>query len=146
MLPGLHDGRILRSPWPFGEVLQGLLCRLFARGCIDRPQRGGDALAVLVAGVLQTVADQMHDAGLHRRAGVGRANRLGQSFQSVDHGDQGVLAAAGLEVIEHLEPELRALGLLNPQAKHIALAVGLDTQRQIDGLVAHHAVATDLYA
>lgn len=30
------------------------------------------------------------------------------------------------------------LGLLDPEAPHVALAVGLNTQGQIDGLVADH--------
>uniref|UniRef100_A0A915JK06 Uncharacterized protein n=1 Tax=Romanomermis culicivorax TaxID=13658 RepID=A0A915JK06_ROMCU len=86
----------------------------------------------------------MHDAGLNGCPRIGCTDGLGQPLQAIDHGDQDVLAAARLEFVEHLEPELGALGLLDPEAQHVALAVGLDAQGQIDGLVADHAVVADL--
>ena len=36
-----------------------------------------------------------------------------------------------MEFVEHLEPELGTLGPLDPETRHVALAVGLDTRRQI---------------
>jgi hypothetical protein len=87
----------------------------------------------------------VHDAGLHSGLRVDRTDRVGQPLQAVDHGDQDVLTAARPEFIEHLEPELRPFGLLDPQAQHVALAIGLNAQGQIDCLVADHAVVADLH-
>lgn len=86
----------------------------------------------------------MHDAGLHGRAREGRADGLGQALQAVDHGNQDVPAPSGLEFIEDLEPELGPLGLLDPQAQHVALAVSLHAQRQVHRLVADAVVVADL--
>jgi hypothetical protein len=71
------------------------------------------------------VANPMHDAGLHGCLGIGRADGLGQALQAVDHRDQDVLAAAGFEFVKDLEPEFGPLGLLDPQAQHVTLAVSL---------------------
>lgn len=94
--PGLHDARVLRAPRAVGELLQGKLRGLFAGSRVDRTQRRGERLAILVTRILQAVAHQMHDAGLHRRARVRRADRLGQPLEAIHHGDQDVLAATGL--------------------------------------------------
>lgn len=145
-LPALHNHRVPCAPGAVSERLHGQLRRLFAGRSIDRTQRCRDRLAVLVAGVFQTVTDQVHDARLHGGARVSRANRFGQPLQPVNDRDQDVLATAGLEFVEHLEPELRALGLLDPQPEHVALAVRLDAQGQVHSLVAHHAITADLYA
>lgn len=47
-----------------------------------------------------------------------------------------------LRFVEGIEPELGVLGLLDPAAQHVALAVGLDAHGQIDG--PDHAVVADL--
>lgn len=133
-LPGSDDRRLLGSPEPMGERLQRLL------GCLCAGGRHG--LAVPPAGVIQAVADQMHDAGLYRRA-QGRADGLGRILQAVDHGDQDVLAPLGPEFVEDLEPELGPLGLLDPQTLHVALAVGLHAQCQVDRLVGDPAVVAN---
>ena len=52
---------------------------------------------------------------------------------------------ARLQVVEDLHPELRALGVLDPQAQDVLAAVGQDAQRQVDRLVAHHGVLADLH-
>lgn len=135
-LPGRDDRSVLGPPGPIGERLKRRLGRLCAGGSADRAQRGGRGLAILPPRVIQPVADQIHDADLHRRAREGRADGVGQALQVVDHGNQDVLAPSGLAFIEDLEPELRPLGLLDPQAQHVALAVGLHAQRQIHRLVA----------
>ncbi len=41
---------------------------------------GGDQLTVLPAGVIQAVAHQMHDAGLHRRFREDHVDGLGQAL------------------------------------------------------------------
>ncbi|CAB5328303.1 hypothetical protein IST4119_00738 [Burkholderia multivorans] len=86
----------------------------------------------------------MHDAGLDRRFREHRVDRFGEALQAVDHGDQDVLHAAQLQVVHHPQPELGALGLLDPKAEHVACAVAAHAQRQVDRLVAHHAFVADL--
>lgn len=44
------------------------------------------------------------------------------------------------QVVEYGQPEFRALGLLPPDAEHLALPVAGDPERQIAGAVAHRAV------
>lgn len=139
-LPGRDDHWLLCPPRSVSERLQSLLGSLLAGGGIDWPQRGADGLTILPARVIQAVADQMHDAGLHRRARKGGADGLGQALQTIDHGDQDVLAPSGLEFIEDLEPELGSFGLLDPQAQHVALAIGLHAQGQVNRLVADPAI------
>ena len=52
--------------------------------------------------------------------------------------------AAGLQVGQHLHPELRAFGLLKPHAQHVAVAVEGDAQRQIQRAALHAAALADL--
>ena len=54
------------------------------------------------------------------------------------------LDAAGLQVGEHLHPELGALVVLEPHAEHFAVAVHRDRQREVAGLALHRAAVTDL--
>jgi len=66
------------------------------------------------------------------------------ALQAVGDGDQDVVDAARLQVVEDLQPELRALGVLDPDAEDLARAVGQHTEREIDGLVAHDGILADL--
>ena len=50
-------------------------------------------------------------------------DRLREALQPVDAADQDVAGAARLQVGEDLHPELGALGLLEPHAEHVAIAV-----------------------
>ena len=102
-------------------------------GGVDRLQIPGDLLALAPRDVLQRRADQMHDTRLDRRAREDRLDRLREPLQTVDAADQDVLDAAGLQVVEDLHPELRALGFLKPHAQHIAVAVQGDAEREIQG-------------
>ena len=43
-----------------------------------------------------------------------------------------------------LHPELRALGVLEPHAEHVAVAVHRDRQREVAGLALRRAAITDL--
>ncbi len=85
----------------------------------------------------------MDDAGLHHGLRKHRRNRFGKAFEPIDHGDQDVVDAAGFELVDHLEPELGALGLLDPKPEHVLLAVWIERQRHIDGLVLDQAFVTD---
>ncbi|CAB3630108.1 Transposase [Achromobacter xylosoxidans] len=74
-LPGRDDRWVLDPPGPIGECLQPLL--------------GRHGLAILPTRVIQAVADQMHNAGLHRRAReqvlnlAGRHRSLDQMVQQL---------------------------------------------------------------
>lgn len=67
----------------------------------------------------------MHDARLHRGVGEDALERLREALEAVDARDEDVLDAAVLELGNDLEPELRALGLLEPDAQDL-LAAGVD--------------------
>lgn len=68
----------------------------------------------------------------------------GKALQPVDHGDEDVLDAAVAEIVHHLEPELRALGLLDPQAENLLLALRGERQNDVHCLVPHQPVIPDL--
>src|SRR3954471_14698257 len=80
-------------------------------GGVDRLQIAGDLLALTARHVLQGSANQVNNACLHRGLREDRLDRLREAAEAVDAADQYVAHAAGLEVVEYLHPELRALGL-----------------------------------
>ena len=86
----------------------------------------------------------MNDAGLDNCLGKHRGNRLGKAFEPVDHGDQNVTDAAGLDPVHDFQPELGALGLLDSQPENFFLALTGERQGDIDRLVADQALVTDL--
>ena len=71
--------------------------------------------------------------------GKTRLDRLGEALQAVDHGDQDVAAAAGLELVQHLEPELGAFGLLDPQPQHVLVPSAWMPSARYTALLRHHA-------
>jgi hypothetical protein len=54
------------------------------------------------------------------------------------------LDAALTQLGENRQPELGALGALKPQAQHVALAVGVDADRQVAGVVRDRLAVADL--
>src|SRR3954468_23435430 len=88
----------------------------------------------------------MHDAGLDLGLGENCADRLGEALQPVDNGNQDVSHAAVLQLVHDPQPELGALGLLDPQTEHLLGTVGPDPERDIDGLVADRALVAHLDA
>ena len=70
----------------------------------------------------------MHDAGLQRGRRIDHRQCLGHALQAIGHRDQDVGHAAGLEVVEHLHPELGAFAPFDPQPEDVARAVGQHTQ------------------
>ena len=130
-------------------MLKGIqfgLGRLCTGGGVDRLDRRRQRLAILPAGVIQAVANQMHDTGLQRRGGVDHAERLPHAFQAVGNRDQYVVAAAGLQVVEHLHPELRPFGVLDPNSQNVPAAVVQHPQGQIHGFATNHGDFADLHA
>src|SRR5690606_14448427 len=69
-----------------------------------------------------------------------------QTFEAIDDRDQYVADAAAAQLVKHLQPELGALGLLDPDAQHVTGAIGQHAERQIDRFVAHDRVVADLHA
>ena len=51
---------------------------------------------------------------------------------------------AGLQIVEHLHPELRALGLLKPHAQHVAVPVERDPEREVQRAALDGAALADL--
>ena len=87
----------------------------------------------------------MHQAGLDGRVREGRLDRLREAGEPVDADEQDVGDAAGLQIGEDVQPELRALGLLEPQAEHVTLAVEVDAQRHVARLVSDRMPVADLH-
>ncbi len=69
-------------------------------------------------------SDRVHDAGLDLGLREHGADRLGEALQPVDDGDQDVGDAAVAQLVHDAQPELGALGLLEPEAEHLLGAVG----------------------
>ena len=50
-----------------------------------------------------------------------------------------------LQLVHHLEPELGALALLDPKAEDVLVALGIERQRDVDGLVVDQTLVADLH-
>src|SRR5580704_5431617 len=141
----LADRRVALAPFGL-ELLEPDHRHLGVLGAVDRLDGGQDRLAVLPRHKRQAVADQVHDAGLHDRLRINRGDRLGKALESIHHGDQDVVDTARLELVDHLEPEFGAFALFDPQPEHILLAIGIERERHIDGLVLDQALVANLDA
>src|SRR6516162_703945 len=86
----------------------------------------------------------MHDAGLHYGLREHRRDRFREAFEPIDHRNENVVDAARLELVDDLEPELGAFGLLDPQPQNFLLAVGIECERHVDGLVLDQALIANL--
>ena len=62
--PACYDGGEFLTPGSFLEFTQLGFSRFRARRSINRLERGRELLALFPAGLVEAVADQMHDAGL----------------------------------------------------------------------------------
>lgn len=142
--PERGNRRVFRTPRARIERVQRHGDRFGARCPIDLLERRRDRFPVFPAGEVQRVPDQMHDTGLDRRFREYRVDRFREALQAVDHGNQDVLHAAQLQVVDHPQPELGPLGLLESKAQHVTCAVATHAQRQVDRLVAHDAFVADL--
>ena len=86
----------------------------------------------------------MNNAGLHLRLREHRRDRLREALQPVGHGDQHVLDAAVLQFGHHPQPELGALGLLDPQPEDLLGAVRPHAERDMHRLVPDRAFIAHL--
>src|SRR5208337_895357 len=114
-------------------------------GAVDRLQRRHDRLAILPADEGQAIPDQMHNAGLNQGLRKYRRDRLWKAFEAVDDGDQKIVDASALELVDDFQPELGALGLLDPETEHLFLAIGVESERDIDRLVLDEPLVADLH-
>ena len=92
------------------------------------------------------MADEMDDAGLHLGLRKDGGDRLRKALQAVDDGDQHVLDAAALQLVHHPQPELGALGLLDPKPQDFLRSVRPDAKGDIDRLVADGSLVAHLDA
>ena len=86
----------------------------------------------------------MDDARLNDRLREHRGDRLGEALEAIDDGKQDIFRAPVAKLIHHPQPEFGTLILLKPQAEHLFAAIGADTQRNVDRLIADHALVADL--
>ena len=73
----------------------------------------------------------MHQAGLDGGVRERGFDGLGEAGEPVGADEQDVSHAAGLQVGADVQPGVRALGLLKPQAEHVALALESDADRDV---------------
>ena len=143
--PQRRDGRVPFAPGSALEFLECFQDRLRVGRGVDRPQRLGEGLAVLPACVFEAVTDQMDDARLQGRGRKCRAQGLWNTLETIGDGDQDVPDSAGLEVVEHLQPEFSSLGVLDPDPQDVARAIGQHAEGEVNRLVAHHRLLADLH-
>ena len=86
----------------------------------------------------------MNNASLHLSPRKGGGDRLREALQTIHDGDQHVFDATAPQVVHDAQPELGALGLLDPQPQNFLGAVGPDTKNDIDRLVAHGSFVAHL--
>jgi hypothetical protein len=119
LAPRLGDHRVLLAPLLVERVESGL-CLLGVDGTVDRPEPGSYALAVLVGNEPHRAADLVNDACLYPRWGEHRGDRLGEPGEPVDATDEDVLHTTVVQVVQHREPELRALSVLPADPEDLA--------------------------
>src|SRR5207237_6225630 len=102
-------------------------------GPVDVLESRRHGLAVLPGDEVQAVAQQVNDAGLHRRLRKDSGDRLRETLQPVDNGDQHVHDTAILQLIHDAQPEFGAFVLLEPEAQNFLGPVGALSTREIVG-------------
>src|SRR5206468_11715796 len=142
--PALADGRVFLAPEALLEGGERGLAGIGVDGSVNALQRRGHRLAVFPGHKVEAVAQQVDDAGLHRRLREDGGDRFGETFQAVDHGDQQVFDAAVFQLVHDPQPEFGTLVLLQPKPQDFLGAVGAHAERDVDGLVAHQALVADL--
>ena len=88
----------------------------------------------------------MGDTGLDQGFVPDGGDRRREAGQPVAAHDQRVAQAAVLQLGEDVQPELRAFGVLQPDAQHVLDTVHIDADDQVGCLVGDHAAVADLHA
>src|SRR5665213_1466434 len=127
--PALRDRRILLAPRTLCEGVERGLAGLGISRAIDGPQRLRHALAILPGDKVHGMADQVDDARLDDRLRENGVDGFGEALQAIDDGNENVLGAAVLQLVHDAQPELGALGLLDPDAEDLLRALRQDAER-----------------
>jgi len=78
----LADGRAFFAPRSILEGRQCGLADIGIGGPVNVLESGGDRLAVFPRDEIETVAQQIHDAGLEHRLRKDAGNRIGKPFEA----------------------------------------------------------------
>ncbi len=132
--PALADRRLLAIP-ALAKRLQLALRFLDDGGGIDLFEIGGRRLADLRRDDPERVADHIDDAKLDPGVQLQRLDGIWKARQAVHRGNENVFEPPVLELGQHRQPLLGALGLVQPQTQQLLLAVQIAPQDQMDGLV-----------
>lgn len=111
---------------------------------VNRSERCGQRFTLFPARQRERITDEVHDAGLNLCLRVDRFDGFRKAAQAIDHGDQNVGQAPVLQLVKNLEPELGALGVLDPQPQHLLAPVRANAQCQVNGLVPDRAFIANL--
>jgi site-specific DNA recombinase len=90
-------------------------------------------------------SDRVDDAGLDLGLREHGGDRVGEAFQAIHDRDEDVVDTTILQLGHHPQPELRPLGLLDPQPQDLLAAVGANAEGKVDRLVADRALVADLH-
>jgi len=93
ILPGA-DHRWVERPPGLSELAEACFCGLDGRRCVDLSEALGDLPPVLLRGVAQTVAHEVHDTRLDGRVGLRHTDRFREALQPIAAHDQRVHEAA----------------------------------------------------
>ena len=72
------------------------------------------------------MTDEMDDASLNDGLRKNRIDGFRKALQAIDHGDENILGAAGLQLVDDAQPEFGAFGLLDPDAENLLAPSGRD--------------------
>jgi hypothetical protein len=75
--------------------------------------------------------------------GKHRSYRLGQTFEPGDHREEDVLGGAVAQFGQHPQPELRALGLLDPNSQDFLVPRAANSNHQVHRPVVDHPFVAD---
>jgi hypothetical protein len=132
---------------PIGERVDGLaesLVRLFAGvGVEDRPDQRGQHAVLVLAGVAEAVAEEVHRAALPRRADHPGDRRRQPRVRIADHQLHAGQTARDKRADE-VGPERLGLGGTHVQADDLAPAALVHAVRDDECLVLHAAAVADL--
>ena len=90
------------------------------------------------------MTQQMHDTGLDLSVREDAIDSVWKSLQAINNGDQGVGDAPVTQLVRHAHPELRALGLLDPDPKDFLATIGSDPVGQVHYLAAYRSLIAHL--
>src|SRR5262249_2296886 len=119
IFPGGHAGFVAFAEVGLGELEQGRFGGVGVGGGVERAQRGGGLLAVVVGDEPHRGADQVHGAGLGDGGRPDTGDRFGQPGQPVAAGHEDVFDAAVAQLGEDLGPEPGAFVVLHPDPQHV---------------------------